>query len=335
MYNNENVDLVSIIIPVYNVEDFVEQCIDSILNQTYSNLEIIAVNDGSTDSSLKILENIKKKDSRVMIINQKNSGVSSARNAGIAKANGKYLVFVDADDFLARNFVDYMLELIKYNDSDFAYSVKNYWTNEEKQEKKQYIRKIDSSMSVGILLSPDVTVGCWNKIYKKEFLEKNNLKFLSDLYYGEGLNFIIRTSLKSNKITIGNKKVYFYRKNNMQSATTKYLIDKFYNGEKSLKLIGEQIDLKNDFVKSMYILHLSTFYLGAIVKMIEFDQKKFYEKDYKRWKSAIKNNLKSLMFNKNVSLYRKTMLLVGSCFPSIISKMNIHRNKKIIKESVK
>ena len=123
MYNNENVDLVSIIIPVYNVEDFVEQCIDSILNQTYSNLEIIAVNDGSTDSSLKILENIKKKDSRVMIINQKNSGVSSARNAGIAKANGKYLVFVDADDFLARNFVDYMLELIKYNDSDFAYSV--------------------------------------------------------------------------------------------------------------------------------------------------------------------------------------------------------------------
>ena len=95
--------LLSVIIPVYNVEPYLEQCLDSVINQTYKNLEIICINDGSSDNSLKILEKYQKKDSRIKLINQKNKGLSEARNAGLDVAKGEYIAFVDSDDYLELN----------------------------------------------------------------------------------------------------------------------------------------------------------------------------------------------------------------------------------------
>src|SRR5690606_15460378 len=92
--------LISVVIPVYNVESYLENCINSIVQQTYSNLEIILVNDGSTDNSTKICETAASKDSRIVLINQKNQGVSSARNNGLSIARGEWIYFIDADDFL-------------------------------------------------------------------------------------------------------------------------------------------------------------------------------------------------------------------------------------------
>ena len=325
---------VSIIVPVYNCEKYLSKCLDSLSTQTYKNIEIIVVNDGSTDNSINIVKEKSKKDKRIIIIDQKNSGVSTARNNGLKKAIGEYVVFVDSDDYLANDFVNYMLELITTNDSDFAYSIKKYIKKDEKQSLSLTKKKVSSNESVAILLNPDTTVGCWNKIYKRKFLEENNLYFLTNLYYGEGLNFIIRTSLATDKIIIGNKKVYFYRKDNMSSATTKYNNQKYHNGEKSLELIRSIIDLKDEKVKAMYNLHLSTFYLGTLTKMIEYKKTKEYKDDYKRWRKALKKNLLYIIRSKYISHYRKAMILGGFLFPHIIAKLDIVRTEKIIKDSV-
>ena len=325
MKNDKNA-LISIIVPVYNVEKYIEQCIKSILNQTYKNIEVIVVVDGSKDNSLSIVKKIKKTDDRITIIEQKNQGVSCARNNGLKSAKGEYVIFIDADDYISDDFVEYMYSLISKGNSDFAFSIKNYWEENEKQEKNLYEKKINSNEAVGLLLSPDVTVGCWNKIYKKSFLNKNNILFRSDLFYGEGLNFIIRTALATNKIVIGNKKVYYYRKNNVMSATSKFSFD---------KLAEPILNGQADFVKSMFLLHISTFYLGAISKLIENKCKETNIKYYKSWKKNIKNNLSYIIFSKYVSFYRKTLLFVGVCSPYLISRLNSLKDKRNIIKSVK
>ena len=104
--------LLSVIIPVYNVEPYLEQCLDSVINQTYKNLEIICINDGSTDNSLKILEKYQKKDNRIKLINQKNKGLSEARNAGLDVAKGEYIAFVDSDDYLELNAYEEAMNVV-------------------------------------------------------------------------------------------------------------------------------------------------------------------------------------------------------------------------------
>ena len=99
-------DLISIIVPVFNIEEYLSKCLISLINQTYSRIEIICVNDGSSDNSLGILENFSQKDSRIKIISQKNQGLSAARNTGIANAQGEYVVFVDGDDWVDVNMCE-------------------------------------------------------------------------------------------------------------------------------------------------------------------------------------------------------------------------------------
>lgn len=325
--------IVSIIVPVYNVEKYIGKCMESLINQTYKNIEILIINDGSPDNSIDVVKTFK--DERIKIINQKNKGVSAARNNGLKHAHGKYIIFVDSDDYLSNDFVEYMLSLVKKNNSDFAFSTNNYKNNKETQVSIIKEETISSNNAVADLLSPDITVGCWNKIYNHNFLKDNNLLFSTDLFYGEGLQFIIECSKCAKRVSKTNKKIYYYRKNNDSSATTRFNIEKLYNGEKSLLLLKNKIDLKNERVKSMFILHLSTFYLGAIVKLIKNKKKKEYIEKYNYWRKQIQKNLGIILKSKYISLYRKLMLLCGCYFPIVVANLEIIRTKKIIKNSVK
>ncbi len=325
-------DLVSIIIPVYNVEKYIEKCVISLLNQTYNNCEFIFINDGTKDDSVNIIK--KFKDDRIILIEQSNQGVSSARNAGLKKSKGKYIMFLDADDYVANDYVEYLYDLISKNDADFAYTTNLYQSKNDIQIDKDYIEIIDGKKSSGLLLSPDVVVGCYNKIYKKSIIDNNKLQFRTDLFYGEGLNFIIRMSLVSNKVAVGKRRVLYYRKNNISSATTKYNNEKYINGLKSLEIIKEMIDFDDDYVKSMFIIHISTFYLGAITKTIEYKKVKMYKESYNFWKKQLKANIPFVLKNKYISNYRKIMILSGYLLPNTMSKLNKNRSKKIIEKSV-
>lgn len=325
--------LVTVIVPVYNVEKYIKECLDSILQQTYKNLEVIVIDDGSPDNSVSIVKEIKQQDSRVTLISKENRGVSSARNVGLDNANGEYVVFVDADDFLAKDAIKYMMWLVEKTGAEFCLSENCYTRRNEKQVEKDHVITLSSEKAVALLISPKVIVGCWNKIYNRNFLIKNHIRFSESLFYGEGLNFITVCAMKSMNVGVGNRKTYYYRRSNEASATTKFDIQKMHNGEKALNKIKKEITIHSNLIDEMFDLHMALYCLGAITKTINAGEKDKYIKDVKRWKSVLTKNTKRLIFARDVSLYRKMMLCAGGISPTLVAFLDQKRRYKILARS--
>ena len=214
---------VSVIIPVYNREKYLKQCLDSVINQTLQDIEIICIDDGSTDRSLKVLNEYGKKDGRIKILNQENQGPGLARNSGLKIARGEYIGFVDSDDWIDLNFYETLFTEAKKQDADLARTLYVYEFQEH--SKKDNINKtILEKKSKGELLNVNEhSVVIWNAIYKREYLQKNNIYFdnlqgVEDVpftakatYYSKktvpvtGTYYHFRTEVE-NKVTIFNKK---------------------------------------------------------------------------------------------------------------------------------
>ncbi len=175
---------VSVIIPVYNPGLYLKHCIDSLINQTLKECEFIFINDGSTDDSLEILNIYKEKDSRIIIINQKNLGISIARNNGIKKAQGEYIGFSDNDDFLELDMLETLYNTSKIHDSDIV--VSKYFLGRDNKEiikgtrfKSQtlYEDKFIKKNIIPDLLENEEMFAVWNKLYNRVFINKNNIIF--------------------------------------------------------------------------------------------------------------------------------------------------------------
>ena len=161
-------------IPIYNVKNYLAKCVDSILNQTYKNLEIILVNDGSTDGSEIICEELKKKDKRIRIINQKNGGLSSARNTGIRNANGKYIQFVDSDDWIDYECIEELHNCIYKDNSDISICgiIMSFPDCEKKMNwfgENACINKEEALE--GLLRNSIISSHAWNKLYKRKLFK--------------------------------------------------------------------------------------------------------------------------------------------------------------------
>ena len=331
-----NNPVVSFIIPSYNFATHITHCVYSILDQTLSEIEVIVVNDGSTDNTKAILDELAQKDNRVRPINKDNEGVSKARNTGLLAANGEYVAFVDADDYLASDYADYMVRMAKQSGSEFCLSLDAFTRKGEENVAGQ----IDSNMilspedATALLLSPRIIVGCWNKLFKRKWLINNNLFFTSDLFYGEGLQFITAAAQKASTVCVGNRKVYYYRRNNYASATTRFNIEKMYNGLLSLDRIKDGIIKPSQSIDVMWKLHRALFCMGAIVRIESFDKKKEYIEDYKEWLDYIRKETPMLLMKKQVPFYRKCLLL-GTCIsPKLMALLDIKRRKDIANKSV-
>lgn len=201
---------ISIIIPIYNAEKYLTDCIDSIINQKYNNLEIILINDGSTDNSQKICEEYANKDKRVKLINQKNQGVSVARNKGIDIASGEIIMFVDSDDIMTDSTIDDVVS--KMNNYDllcFGYSELykdkkiKIVSSAEIIDKKDFENRIVLNNQIGGYL--------WNKAFLKSIIEKNNIKFNEEIHFCEDLLFVINYFKYCKKLFYINKSLYLYR----------------------------------------------------------------------------------------------------------------------------
>ena len=184
---------ISIIVPVYNVEKYLKRCINSILNQTFKNFELILVNDGSTDNSLNICKNYKEKDGRIQLISQTNKGLSAARNTGLKYAKGKYVCFVDSDDFIEKEYLSLLLSNIEKYNSDIA-MCEYYLTNEE--GRKYSISRLNEPKDIHVLLGEKTfsyfykedcvpNVVAWNKIYLRSLFD--NIKYDEGHYFEDEL----------------------------------------------------------------------------------------------------------------------------------------------------
>ncbi len=197
---------ISVIIPVYNVEKYLRRCLNSVLSQSFDNWEAICINDGSTDNSLVILDKYASKDSRIKVISQKNMGLSMARNNGLAQACGKYICFLDSDDFIDKNFLLNLYKEITQTKADVAMAPTRY-LNDKKTKTDVFEHKILTTFQEKVSSLPHG--GCWNKLYSRQFLLEHNIQFPKDLYWEDNI-FTIKACYFSNQIAVIDEGCYNY-----------------------------------------------------------------------------------------------------------------------------
>lgn len=212
---------VSVIIPVYNDKKYLKQCVESVLTQTYTNLEIILVDDGSTDHTPEICEEYREKYDQIRVLHKKNGGVGSSRNAGLALATGEYILFIDNDDWLEKHHIEELYKLAKENNADIAAgnfnifyedtSTFSYWLNDDTYFKKVYSIKEWFSLQYRTdfyNMSVVFTVP-WDKLYKRSLFK--NIVYPEDAPVEDDLT-TWKVYLLANKIAYENKAIYTHRK---------------------------------------------------------------------------------------------------------------------------
>lgn len=334
MKEKNNKEKVSVIIPVYNVGQYIEQCIRSIQEQDYPNVEIVVVNDGSPDNSLEIIEGLASEDERIVVINKENSGVSASRNVGIKASTGEYLMFVDGDDFLAQDCVSYFMGLVKRTRSPFCISLDWFTEKGQEQPKADICMQYSAEDATALLLSPRVIVGSCNKIYAKTLFEENNLSFCEDLFYGEGLQLITTLAQFVTTVGVGNRRVYYYRRNNYSSATTHLNIEKFYNGEKSLDMIETNLKIKTPKVLSMIEWHRTHFKVGALVRLLSAHKQNEYKEYYDSCIHYVRKHMISCLKKRDLPFYNKAIILGCAISPKLMAKLDDVRRQRIQANSV-
>ena len=217
---------VSVIIPIYNGEKYFADCIQSILDQSFTNIEIIVINDGSTDGSLSLIKSYVQNDSRVVVINQKNKGVSAARNAGLSKARGDYIMFVDADDYIARkDALELLIDFAKENGNPDVVCFRRVGDTRGRKAPSGYSKLNDSI--IGRMIVDETINTLWDKLYKKLIIKENSIKFPVGIRMAEDLLFNVQYFREAKTIGFFDEELYYYREDNQESATKKYMPNKY------------------------------------------------------------------------------------------------------------
>lgn len=211
----------SIVIPVYNSEKTLERCLNSLLSQNRIDIEIIAVNDGSTDRSWILLESYKKIYNCLKVVNQSNGGVSQARNIGIETATGDYILFVDSDDYVSE---EYFNKLDSFGDEDLCVFARQNIGS--KQTDSSFFDSIDSKATFSKKLE-QLTIGRkmlppWNKRFKKSIIQNNQIRFIEDFQIGEDFDFCMNYVMNCSSIQVSNKAIYYLDVSNQNSLSRKY-----------------------------------------------------------------------------------------------------------------
>lgn len=216
--STDNREGVSIIIPIYNVEQYVRECLESVMNQTYKKIEIILIDDGSTDRSGEIADNFALKDNRIKVIHKKNGGLSDARNAGIRAATGEYIMFLDSDDYAADDFVESALRAAIDNRADIVCfrftSVTDSGEAISLSTKKEVDNLTEYANTDAIqdifTLGGTLKVNAWNKIYKRSLFSSNNIEYPVGRIY-EDNQTTYKLMYFAKKIIFLDKSLLFYR----------------------------------------------------------------------------------------------------------------------------
>lgn len=302
--------LISIIIPVYNVEKYLKECLNSVVNQTYANLEIILVNDGSTDKSPQICDEFALQDSRIKVFHQKNSGVSSARNKGLDSVSGDFITFVDSDDTIEKEHIQNMVNLLK-DDTDIV------CTPARKDLPEFEVRELSGIDGLKYILDERYFInffkdvkfdwGNCNKLFKADIVK--SIRFLPDEKVGEDFSFLWKAFLNSNKFIFGNKNTYNYRR-----SETSVMASKFDERHQTLLLVCDRFieHVKNndmDLLEEAYWIKAR-----SLFDLIDYAKNDKNEKFVKKYSKELQKIQMKIYKNKNVKFYLKFLCFLHSNF---------------------
>ena len=211
----------SIIVPVYNVEKYINECLSSLINQTYKNIEIVVINDGSSDNSLSLIEEYSRIDDRIRVIDQKNMGLGYTRNVGIDNAVGDYILFVDSDDYISLNTCEEIEAVLSYNNEVDIIVLGRYRFADEVYmqdpiSKGKTCFETGESYLLHCVKNECFTASSCNKVFNRSFLEKNELRFDTGVLY-EDLLFVFKALICSSSLIVMDSPYYYYRWNRNDS----------------------------------------------------------------------------------------------------------------------
>lgn len=314
-------DLVTIVVPVYKVEKYIDKCVNSILNQTYKNLEIILVDDGSPDNCGQICDNYEQKDNRIKVIHKENGGLSDARNAGIDIASGKYISFIDSDDYIDNQYIEILYNAIIKDKSDMAISSHKviYDTGAVLEKATGEESVLDSKEVLKRILYDDgIDLSAWAKLYKMELFK--------EIRYPKGRLFEDAATTyklvdKSEKISVVSKSKYNYviRGN---SITNLNFSEKKMDLITSTKEMCEYVRNKYPELEKACNRRLMYAYLSTLTQLLKSDTKN--EEIEKQLFSYIRENSKLILEDKQVPKRDRIALLsikVGPKFYKVIWKI--------------
>ena len=302
---------ISIIVPVYNVAKYLQKSLESILSQTKKEFELIIVNDGSTDDSPVILNEFAKRDNRIKMLNQKNSGVSVARNKGLSVATGKYILFLDADDYIENDMLQKLYDAIEVSKADaaicdhieeteegvvlkcFYNNLPTYKMNKDELNQKVLYDLIGYANEANLKKCTPISGSLCTILFRKDFIKKEGILFSSELFRAEDLLFKIEYFCAAQSIIAVKKPLYHYVRRR-DSATMSYNPRIFQNSKKYLALLGK-ILLKYGYldeckkrvnIKAFTLITFMLDYLCKYGKKVSFIQKReiilrvLYEKEF-------------------------------------------------------
>jgi glycosyltransferase involved in cell wall biosynthesis len=306
-------ELVTVIVPVYNTERYLEKCLDSLHGQTYTNLEILLIDDGSCDRSREICENYCGRDSRMKLTAMEHAGVSAARNEGIQQANGDYLVFVDSDDFIHERFVEILLEAVKKS----RYGVASCDTKYISQEEEFQVRQITGYDSKDIALQDydfrekyaKLTVTA--AIFRMEIVQ--NLRFDTALAIGEDSVFFAKVLNRSGGVCYVSGELYYYvirKESTMRAADIKKQENEYQAWDEILEIFSRQSPW---FLRQLHLERAVAFRNAFFRRCMS--QKKYGEAN-ERARRRMMMDLKYMRYEKN-KIYRLKHIL-SCCFPRLM-----------------
>lgn len=238
---------ISIIVPIYNAEKYIAKCVDSLVNQTKKELEFILINDGSTDNTEEIIKTYK--DKRIKYYKNKNQGIGKTRNFGISKSTGKYIMFLDSDDYLSKNACQKMYEKILESNSDLVICDFYKVYDSGKTEEVKLPNFSETSLKGKPSIINEINLAPWNKIYKRELIIKNKIKFIENLKY-EDAPFVIEALSKAKKISKLNESLNYYVIHGNSETTVRdercfdilKIVDIIRRNTKDKKYLKEEVD---------------------------------------------------------------------------------------------
>lgn len=208
--------LVSIVVPVYNAERYLKQSVDSIIDQDFQDFEVICVNDGSTDSSLEMLHAYEECDARIRVVSQANGGLSAARNTGIEHSRGKYIAFLDSDDWLTPDMLSTVVAIAEENNSEIV--IFDYWlyddpTGELGTYRDQEIYASLNGRTFSFAEAPEMAqfIGVWDRLFLRSFIEEHGFRYPVGRIY-EDVTFCVESELAASRISLCSKHLYYYRR---------------------------------------------------------------------------------------------------------------------------
>lgn len=330
--------MISVIVPVYNGEKYLDDCISSIVHQTYANLQIIIVDDGSKDNSYDIVKKWEEKDNRIISHKQENSGVSNARNKGMLMATGSFIAFVDQDDLLDLDYFAYLLSLAIENHAEISMVPNVVFYNAGKKEYREKISpetiKIWSGEDAVVeMLYTNIEIGPWNKIVSHELIKKNGIQFHNELFGGEGFAYSIDCFKNASRIAVGYRGVYNYRIDNASSGMSRFRPNIMESSIKTQKIIRDGLKKTHRLVKACDYSKWKV-YMVMLSIMFACDATGEYPQLYKELVENTKRGFFKVLFAP-LPLKRKLIELRFCVIPQIIgmrcaknAQRNYERNLK-------